>query len=62
MSKVTYCPECNGSMCMDGQCGVRVCNNCDQHLGLSRCFCGWSLSGNNGRIELEEMGETIEED
>jgi hypothetical protein len=27
---------------------------------MARCFCGWSLSGGDGRAELEEMGEVIE--
>jgi len=43
-------------------CGARVCEICDDHEGLERCFCGWSRSGGDGRRELEEMGETIEED
>jgi hypothetical protein len=29
---------------------------------LDRCYCGWSVSGGNGREELEEMGEVIEPD
>jgi hypothetical protein len=43
-------------------CGARVCPECDNHKGLERCFCGWSRSGGDGRKELIEMGETIEED
>ena len=41
-------------------CGARVCDDCDDHRGLDRCYCGWSRSGGNGRAELEEMGETID--
>lgn len=58
------CPECGDTMRPSTHCGVMVCENdeCGYHDGLARCYCGWSLSGNNGRRELEEMGETIEED
>lgn len=41
-------------------CGAYVCTDCGYHKGLARCYCGWSLSGGDGRRELEEMGETIE--
>jgi hypothetical protein len=42
-------------------CGAYVCNICNDHKGLSRCYCGWTASGSgDGRRELEEMGETIE--
>ena len=43
-------------------CGVSVCRICDDHIGLVRCYCGWAQSGGDGRRELIEMGETIEED
>lgn len=44
-------------------CGADVCNGCGNHKGLERCFCGWSkTSPGRGRQELEEMGETIDED
>jgi len=42
------------------QCGVLVCDACDSHKGLVRCYCGWAESGGDGYAELEEMGETIE--
>ena len=52
-------------------CGTWICDKCDHHAhvdkrtgkvtqNLARCYCGWSVSGRNGREELEEMGETIE--
>ena len=53
--------ECEHDYVMQRYCGVRVCMKCDHHKGLVRCYCGWSISGGNGRAELEEMGETIEE-
>lgn len=43
-------------------CGAYVCLDCDEHKGLERCFCGWSRSGGDGRRELIEMGERIDED
>jgi len=46
----------------DPHCGVNVCVVCDHHEGLARCYCGWSASGGDGRQELEDMGERIDED
>jgi hypothetical protein len=43
-------------------CGIRVCNDCGDHAGLERCYCGWSRSSGSGRTELIEDGETIEEE
>lgn len=43
-------------------CGANVCDRCDYHAGLARCFCGWSRSGRDGRAELIEMGEQIDDD
>lgn len=53
--------RCNGSTYLSDYCGAWVCDTCDQHTGLARCFCGWSESGSDGRAELIAMGETIEE-
>ena len=52
--------ECGGEMFFTNGCGVFVCEDCDNHDGLARCFCGWAASGGNGYDELLEMGETIE--
>lgn len=43
-------------------CGVQVCGRCGDHRGLARCYCGWSAGGGDGRGELIEMGETIDDD
>lgn len=43
-------------------CGAMVCTNCDHHNGLARCYCGWSLSGGDGRQELIELGENVDDD
>lgn len=57
------CRHCSGSMTFSRGCGVYVCDECDYHEGLARCFCGWSLtSPGQGRQELEEMGEQIDPD
>jgi hypothetical protein len=41
-------------------CGAKVCDECNDHEGLARCYCGWARDGGNGRRQLEEMGETID--
>jgi hypothetical protein len=54
------CEACGGSVSLSKYCGANVCDACGQHQGMARCYCGWSLSGVNGREELEEMGEVID--
>lgn len=43
-------------------CGADVCTNedCNDHRGMDRCYCGWSRNGGDGYCELQEMGEIIE--
>lgn len=57
------CPACGGkgTATLSRYCGAWVCD-CGNHVDLARCFCGWSVSGHDGRRELEEMGETIDPD
>lgn len=43
-------------------CGADVCIECGAHKGLVRCFCGWAASGGDGRRELIEWGERIDDD
>lgn len=43
-------------------CGAHICWSCDDHKGLARCYCGWAADGGDGRQELVDMGENIEED
>jgi hypothetical protein len=57
--KVPTC-ECGGEYTFSNYCGCRVCDECGAHKGLARCYCGWSTTSEDGRSELEEMGETIE--
>ena len=50
---------CDGEAYGVRYCGAYVCTKCGKHHGLTRCFCGWSEYGGDGRAELIEMGETI---
>jgi len=44
-------------------CGAYVCENCEDHRGLARCYCGWSTTRpSEGAQELAEMGENLEEE
>jgi hypothetical protein len=52
--------KCGGIYERSRECGAKVCNRCGDHKGLARCYCGWAVSGGNGRQELIEMGETID--
>jgi hypothetical protein len=55
--------RCGGTYQASRHCGVRVCDDCGDHKGLARCYCGWSkTSPGEGRQELEEMGEVIEDE
>jgi len=54
------CEKCGARTEFDLHCGARVCLKCNHHNGLTRCYCGWSESGGDGRQELIEAGETIE--
>jgi hypothetical protein len=54
--------KCGGTYEYDRYCGAYVCLKCGNHLGLGRCYCGWSADGGDGRQQLVEMGETIEEE
>jgi len=59
----TYLLDANGRRLINRFCGAYVCNECGDHDGLARCFCGWTASGSgNGYRELVEMGEQIEAD
>ena len=52
---------CNGEADFIDYCGAYVCDTCDKHHGLTRCYCGWSESGGDGRQELVDAGETIDD-
>lgn len=50
------------SFAFNRYCGADVCDDCGAHKGLVRCFCGWSAAGGDGRRELIEMGENVDDD
>lgn len=54
------CETCGGELVFSRHCGADVCEKCSNHDGMDRCFCGWSISGNNGYNELLDLGENIE--
>lgn len=59
------CPCCKSEVELNRYCAAYVCNGeqCQgEHIGMDRCYCGWSRSGGDGYRELLEDGETIEED
>jgi DNA-directed RNA polymerase subunit M/transcription elongation factor TFIIS len=53
--------KCGGVYYFDHYCGAWVCSKCRDHKGLARCYCGWARNGGDGRRQLEELGEQIEE-
>jgi hypothetical protein len=56
------CDRCGAETERSDYCGVMVCTECDNHQGLVRCYCGWAASGGDGRAELLEMGEVVDDD
>ena len=54
------CDKCGGTAYLSRYCGAYVCSSCDNHVGLARCYCGWSADGGDGRAQLVEAGETID--
>lgn len=58
---VRECTKCKRKKAfLSRYCGAWVCDDCDNHNGLTRCYCGWSESGGDGYYELQMDGETIE--
>jgi hypothetical protein len=65
--------KCTHSWERVDSCGAYVCSHCTQHANVNRetqqviqtfvrCICGWAQDGGNGRQQLIEMGENLEED
>ena len=55
------CEKCNtGIYYPSTECGCNICDECGDHRGCVRCFCGWAADGGDGRRQLINMGETIE--
>ena len=52
-------------------CGANVCTelriteegayDCDDHEGFVRCYCGWAADGGDGRDQLRDMGENLDD-
>lgn len=63
MTNESIAPKCEcKNRVFNRYCGAYICQDCDRHIGLTRCYCGWSEFGENGLTELWEMGETVEPD
>ena len=63
MTKEISNPKCEcKNPVFNRYCGAYICEDCDRHIGLTRCYCGWSEFGEDGLTELWEMGETVEPD
>jgi hypothetical protein len=54
--------RCTGVAAFSRHCAAYVCDTCGTHVGLDRCYCTWARSGGNGRTELIECGEVIDEE
>ena len=69
-------PHQHGDWVRSDSCGAWICNTrglCGAHFTyqgkdkepgpmLARCYCGWAADGGNGRQQLIEMGENVEDD
>ena len=61
MAKCDLCEVCGDMAYWSDHCGCLVCDECDHHNGLCRCYCGWETSGGGRGIEeLLERGEVID--
>lgn len=59
--------KCGGEALYEKACACFICATCDAHISsagfqLARCYCGWTPHGGDGRAELVELGENIEDD
>ena len=44
---------------IDKECGAFICILCGYHKDMVACYCGWSITGLDGRKYLEDKGEDI---
>jgi len=51
---------CGGTYSFQRGCGCLVCDSCEDHRGMCRCYCGWTPHGGDGYAELIEEGECID--
>ena len=45
---------------VDKKCGVLICVICTNHKGIDYCYCGWSITGIDGKKYLQDKGEDID--
>lgn len=63
--------NCNHTFVFTPNCGSHVCVRCELHAHvtpdseitqeLARCWCGWSVDGRNGYMDLVELDPTLDE-
>ena len=72
-NQIEQCPPHEHAWNRIDSCGASVCAYCNQHASVNpdtqeviqtfaRCICGWAQDGGNGRQQLREEGENLEED
>ena len=73
-NQVQDLPHPHGKWVLSESCGAWICSGlCGAHFTyqgkdkepgpmLARCYCGWAADGGNGRQQLVEMGENVEDD
>ena len=75
-NQVHELPHQHGDWVRSDSCGAWICNTrglCGAHFTyqgkdkepgpmLARCYCGWAADGGNGRQQLVEMKENVEDD
>ena len=73
-NQVQDLPHQHGKWVLSESCGAWICSGlCGAHFTyqgkdkepgpmLARCYCGWAADGGNGRQQLVEMGENVEDD
>lgn len=58
------CNQCGTLAGWNEYCGCFVCN-CGNHFRfgseLDRCYCGWARDGGDGRQQLADYGENVDD-
>lgn len=47
--------DCDGHYYWRGYCGAYVCDKCEDHADLARCFCGWGIHESGDPEQILEM-------
>ena len=72
-NQIEQCPSQEHAWNRIDSCGAYGCAHCNQHASVNpdtqeviqrfvRCICGWAEDGGNGRQQLLDMGENLDED